>query len=583
VLIERERSGLGQAVTVGGAHGVMVAAAGGLTFDPNAAAPARAGNAGGSAPFYRTYQCGDGGWLFLAALTPRFTDLAFKALGLADLYNDPRLGGRGRAAMLHPDNSGWVSQTLADVFKTDTRDLWLKQLAAVGCPSGPVLARDDWLDHPQLDAIGMRVDVDDPERGDVVMPGVALRMHDTPGAVRGPAPARATSSTATWSETEPRWQISPSAGFVASDAAVLAGVRVLDLGAIIAGPFAGSLLADLGADVIKVEPLTGDSFRGPGFAAYNKGQRGVAVDLQQPSGRDALLALVATADVVIDNYRPGVLGRLGLEWSSLRDVNPAIVSVSITGFGDGGPLGGEAGFDPVLQAMSGMMSAQGGDSEPVFFTVPVNDVTCAAATALAALLGVLHRTRTGAGQKVTTSLAAMSALLQAGELVRFDDRPPARVGSRDHRGASVLDRYYEASDGWIRVCSRGDSASLTAVGVDADESSVASWVAARTRADACAAFNAAGIAATAARPARELVHDEAVIAADILRPDARPGREGTWTTGRHARFSRTPFDADLVAPALGEHTVQVLTEAGYTPAQIDELVAAGVVAVPAAK
>ena len=91
----------------------------------------------------------------------------------------------------------------------------------------------------------------------------------------------------------------------------LEGIRVLDLGAIIAGPFSASLLADLGADVIKVEPLTGDSFRGPGFAAYNKGQRGIALDLRHPDGKAAFLDLVRTADVVIDNYRPGVLHRLG--------------------------------------------------------------------------------------------------------------------------------------------------------------------------------------------------------------------------------------------------------------------------------
>jgi crotonobetainyl-CoA:carnitine CoA-transferase CaiB-like acyl-CoA transferase len=175
-------------------------------------------------------------------------------------------------------------------------------------------------------------------------------------------------------------------------------VRVLDLGAVIAGPYAGSLLAELGADVVKVEPPTGDSFRGPGFSAYNKGQRSLAIDLRRPQGRDAFLALARHADVVIDNYRPGVLARLGLDRDALAAVNPAIVSMSSTGFGDHGPLGEEAGFDPVLQAMSGMMRAQGGDDRPVFFSVPVNDVTTAASVALGVSAAVLHARRTGEGQ-----------------------------------------------------------------------------------------------------------------------------------------------------------------------------------------
>ncbi|TML42823.1 MAG: hypothetical protein E6G27_03205, partial [Actinobacteria bacterium] len=252
---------------------------------------------------------------------------------------------------------------IADVFRSDTRASWLGRLGAAGCPAGPVLKRGDWLDHPQLEAIGMRIDVECGEHGPVVMPGVPVILHSTPGRVQGCAPPRATEPPSIW--TEAQWATTPASttrlGARAAGGGAggpLAGVRVLDLGAIIAGPFAGALLAELGATVIKVEPLGGDSFRGPGFAAYNKGQRGLAIDLQHAKGREALLALARSTDIVIDNYRPGVLKRLGLDWSELREVNPDIVSVSITGFGDRGPLGGEPGFDPVVQAMSGMMSAQ---------------------------------------------------------------------------------------------------------------------------------------------------------------------------------------------------------------------------------
>jgi crotonobetainyl-CoA:carnitine CoA-transferase CaiB-like acyl-CoA transferase len=580
-LIERQRSGLGQTVTVSGVHGAMVASSAAMNLDTSTEPPARVGDAGGSVPFYRTYQCGDGEWLFLAALTPRFTDLAFGALGVGDLYEDPRLDGRGRAGMLHSDNVSWVTERIAGAFLSDTREHWLAVLHAAGCPAGPVLARDDWLDHPQVEAIDMRLEVDDPERGPVVMPGVPLRLHATPGGVRPPVPSPAATAGGATTWLDRPWDLPPPTTPDATGTTPpLAGVRVLDLGAIIAGPYAASLLAELGASVVKVEPLTGDSFRGPGFAAYNKGQRGIAIDLQHPSGHDVLLRLVTGADIVIDNYRPGVLGRLNLGHERLSETNPQIISVSITGFGDGGPLGDEPGFDPVLQAMSGMMSAQGGDAEPVFFTVPVNDVTAAATTALGSLIALLHRVRTGQGQKVTTSLAAMSALVQADDIVRFAGRPPARIGGRDHRGAAPLDRYYEATDGWIRVLGTGTTAhprTLEGLGLAAiDDEAIAAWVAGRSRTDAIGQLVGAGIAAVEARSTRELVDDETMIARGVLHSDPRPGRESRWTTGTYAHFGRSLLVPAANAPALGQHTLEILTEAGYTSAEVAELEQRGV-------
>lgn len=532
-LIERERSGLGQVVTVGGLHAALVAAAGAFNFDADLpeVTGRRAGGSGGPIPFYRTYQCADGEWLFLAALTPHFTERAFAALGLPDLNDDPRLEGTGRAGMLTPAHSGWVIDEIAAVFRSETRAVWLERLADAGCPCGPLLDRDDWLDHPQLAAIGMRAEVDDPERGRVVMPGPPIVL------TAAPTPVLAAVSR--------QQQRDPAAKTVGGEGrGPLDGVRVLDLGAIIAGPFAGSLLAELGADVIKVEPLTGDSFRGPGFAAYNKGQRSIALDLRSADGHAFLLDLVRTADVVIDNYRPGVVERLRIRYDDLVEVNPSIITLSVTGFGEGGPLGGEAGFDPVLQAMSGMMRAQGGADDPVFFTVPVNDVTAAASGALAVCLALFHRQRTGEGQRTWTSLAAMSALLQAGQIVRFEGRPPAPLGATDFAGPAAADRYHRVADGWIRVR-----------GADAEPS----W-AERTRADVVAELTDNGTPAVAALTAREIVVDPVEAGADAFRRDPRPGRERFWTVHRQARFSRTERSETLVAPRLDEHATEIRSE-----------------------
>jgi len=387
-----------------------------------------------------------------------------------------------------------------------------------------------------------------------------LRLWETPGAVRGPAPSLGTDEAPHW---EPRARVQ---GDSIRRNGPLDGVRVLDLGAIIAGPFGASLLGELGADVIKVEPLTGDSFRGPGFAAYNKGQRGVALDLRHPDGKAAFLRLVETADVVVDNYRPGVLGRLGITWDDLSQVNERVISVSVTGFGEGGPFGSDAGFDPVLQAMSGLMRAQGGDSDPVFFTVPVSDVAASACVALGASLALLHRFDSGRGQRASTCLAATASLLQAAELVRFEGRPPPPVGGRDHPGPSPLDRVYQASDGWIRILAT-DPDTLP-------QPDVETWARSMTRDEAVATLNAAGVSAVPARTTIELADDGHLKSYGVLHPDPRPDRDG-WTAGRHAGFSRTERADTLVSPSLGEHTRELLSEVGYTEAETDALVEAG--------
>src|SRR3712207_5310570 len=136
----------------------------------------------------------------------------------------------------------------------------------------------------------------------------------------------------------------------------------------LAGPYAGSLLATLGADVVKVEAPAGDAFRETGFV-YNLGMRGLAIDLARPAGQRAFHRLVETADVVIDNLRLGVSSRLRVDYPTLAGVNPRIVTLSVAGFGERGPLAPKPAFDPVLQAMSGMMTAQGGDSDPAFYTI----------------------------------------------------------------------------------------------------------------------------------------------------------------------------------------------------------------------
>jgi crotonobetainyl-CoA:carnitine CoA-transferase CaiB-like acyl-CoA transferase len=588
-LIEREGSGLGQGVTVSGAHGALVA--GGATFlvDTSATKPAPPPGPGGPNPFYTRYRCADGLWLFLGSLTPKFQLRALAALGLESMLQDERLGGSTAKAM-QPGTREWLREAITDAFASESREHWLAELEKADCPAGPLGERDEWLDHPQIKAIGMRVELEDPDRGHVVMPGQPLVLTGSPAQVQSPAPQLDDAGNA---GAEPIWpaRTQPAAAAAApggpaeraaSGAGPLAGITVLDLGTILAGPYAGSLLAELGADVLKVEAPEGDSFRVTGFI-YNKGMRSLAIDLRKPAGHAAFADLVRSADVVLDNYRAGVLERLKIDYDALRAINPAIVTLSVTGYGEGGPLSAKPGFDPILQGTSGMMAAQGGDDEPVFLTLAINDATAGAASVLAACLALYHRARTGEGQRVWTSLAGMSALMQCGELVRYDGRPPAIYGGRDFRGPAALDRSYQAADGWLRLQAGADAlGALTELGLlDPDagagtgadvEAQLIAAFATRGRDEVVAALRAAGIAAAPSRAIPELAADDALMGAEFLQPHRTAGGSLYYTPGRYAQFDRTAQKAVLLAPGLGEHSREILRGAGYDEAGIDELV-----------
>jgi crotonobetainyl-CoA:carnitine CoA-transferase CaiB-like acyl-CoA transferase len=573
-LLEREKSGLGQLVTVDGLHGALVAATPTFVVDLEQPLQTTAVGPSGPNPVYSPYRCADGQWLFLGALTAKFQRAAFEVLGISGILTDPRIAGDG-TRLYSPDNRDWVRKRIAAAFGSAPRDVWLEMLAANDCPSGPVSRRDGWLGHPQLVALGQRREVDDPVTGATVFPWVPVSLSETPAL----APrARRLREPAGWAG--PGFQPPPGTG--AAAAGPLAGTRVLDLGTILAGPYCGMLLAGLGADVVKVEPLDGDSFRIAGFQ-YNRGQRGLAVNLRDPAGHAAFLRLAATADVVVDNYRPGVLQRLKIGYAELSQTRPDIVTVSVTGFGDVGPLAGRPGFDPILQAMSGMMAAQGGDSDPVFLTMAVNDVTAACVSALGACAALYHRARGGGGQQVTTSLCAVSAYMQSGELTQFAGRPRARLGGRDYAGPAVLSRYYATADGFIRLHVE-NAAQLIEAGIlpagrepDGAQAAIAASLAAMSTAQAVAAVGSAGGHAVPARTQADLARDPSVAGGQYLDQLARPDGKSLVVPGRYARFSRTEANRFLPPPGLGEHTRAVLAEAGLREEEVTALVDAGAV------
>jgi crotonobetainyl-CoA:carnitine CoA-transferase CaiB-like acyl-CoA transferase len=555
----------------------MEACVSSLTLNPNGPDLDTAVGGVGRHPTYRPVRAADA-WLACGALGGKFEARLLDILGIGHILDDPRLAGRTQN-MLRPDVTPWVMEQVSAAFASRPREHWLRELAAAGIPAGPLLDRAEWLDHPQVVANDLRVSVTDPERGTVVMPGVPVCPTATPGHVRGPAPALGQHDGAPpW----PAYQDLP-AGLPPLTAGPLSGFRVLNLGTFVATPYTGFLLSELGADVIKVEPLGGDPYRHSGFGV-NRGMRSLAIDLATTDGIALLHRVVGHADVVADGLRPGVADKLGVGYQTLRAIKQDIITMSVAPFGVRGELAGSGGVDMVLQAMSGAMLAQGTGDAPVGNTIAIMDVTTAALSTFAIALALYHRQRTGEGQRVWDSLLGTSTFLALGELVRYDGRPPAIRGGTDFKGREPLDRYYPVADGWIRVQAKGPVAvtadDLKQAGLavtDVTTDSLGAAVATLTGEQAVDAFTTAGIPAVTARRLTAVLRDQALLRSEFAH--FRRADDGTTiaTPGRYATFSRTQRQGPLTPPGIGEDTREVLQMAGLDPADVQAAIDAKVV------
>jgi crotonobetainyl-CoA:carnitine CoA-transferase CaiB-like acyl-CoA transferase len=343
------------------------------------------------------------------------------------------------------------------------------------------------------------------------------------------------------------------------------------------------MLAGLGADVVKIETAAGDPFRSyrTGFSPYNRGKRSLVLDLKRPDGKELFFELVAQADVVLDNYRLGVRERLGITYDRLRAVNPRIISLSISGYGRTGPQAAMPGFDPLLQAQSGLMHAQGGDGdEPVFYRIAVNDVGSAAMAAFGIVAALYARTRTAEGQEVHTSLASQSVLLQIGELTSYPGSPPAPMGARDCVGTSALERYYECADGWIAIaCTTPASAEalMKELGVSASVQEIAAVLRPLSRHEALTRLEQAGAPAVPVLTIDDTYTDDFLEANGFYESWVDPEFGPAQGVASSARFSRTPASYGRPAPMLGQHTTEVLRDFGVSEERIDALLESGAV------
>jgi crotonobetainyl-CoA:carnitine CoA-transferase CaiB-like acyl-CoA transferase len=389
----------------------------------------------------------------------------------------------------------------------------------------------------------------------------------------------------------------------------LAGVRVLECAQIMAGPTCGALLADLGADVIKVEKIPGGDdarlYREPRiagvsapFLVMNRNKRGIALDLRHPDGRDALLRLVDDADVLVENYRPGTMDRLGVGWDVLHARNPALIYCAISGYGLTGPLGGGGGFDLVAQAFAGLMSITGEPGRPpAKVGSSVADLNAGLLAANGILAAYVHRLKTGEGQRVDTSLME-AALHQTGwhASVWFaTGASPGPLGSGHVLAAPY--QAFQARDGWLvigganqanweRICDvvgrpqwKTDPRYLDNAArmnhLEALVEDLQSVLATRDAADWLAAFERAGVPAGPVHSIGEALSHPQTLARGMVVELEHPVAGTTQALGPPVKLSATPAEVTRHAPSLGEHTREVLLERGWTAAEVDALIASG--------
>ena len=390
---------------------------------------------------------------------------------------------------------------------------------------------------------------------------------------------------------------------------ILSGIRVLDCSIAMAGPFAAQRMGDMGADVVKVEPTSGEWQRhasaggangnkiNVSFLSLNRNKRSLAVDLKAPEGKALLLELVKDADVFLQNYRPGVAERLGVDYATLSAINPRLIYVSMSGYGEDGPYRNYPGQDLLLQGMSGAMMSTGAQGAPPSAAGQyLVDAVTAYSAFEGALAALFHRERTGEGQLVQVNMLDAITTIQMQELSVFTvgDKPQAR-SAEPHAHSYIRAPYgvFATKDGYITVA----MASLKKLGelfedrfFDGLDDERDSWalrdqifakvrehLPARTSAEWLEDMRARDIWAGPVYGYADLVEDPQIKHNGTFVEYDHPTEGRVKAPGFPIRFSRTPSTVERGAPLVGEHSRELLREAGLDDAAIEALIESGVV------
>lgn len=388
----------------------------------------------------------------------------------------------------------------------------------------------------------------------------------------------------------------------------LHGVRILELTSVVLGPWACQILGDLGADVIKIEPAGGDSNRqlGPraheGMAALyltcNRNKRSVVLDLKNPAGREALLKLAETADVLVHNYRPASMQRLGLDYEAMKARNPGIIFCGTYGYSKKGPYADRAAYDDSIQAASGiaMLATKMGE-EPRYLPTIIADKTTGLAVVSSVMAALFHRERAGIGQEIEVPMyETLISYVMAEHLFGFAFDPPrgemgyTRLLSKHRRPYRTQDGYIAIlpylNDHWKSFCEASGRPDLVTdprfvslgdrlKNIDAVYSETSALVAMRTTAEWFRVLESTNVPVMLVNSLEDLITDEHLLATGFWKEVEHPTEGRLRLPGVPVTFSETPGDIRLPPPRLGEHSLEVLKAAGYDDAHIASMVASG--------
>jgi len=577
-LVSRERDGAGQRIEVP-LYDATFTAIGSRALRVHGAPAVELGQQGARAAWFGDHQTKDGRSVYFHLGNKNALDL-ITAAGALEWWQEPD-----------------AKEQVEVLFKSKTAQEWEDLAASSGTELSICRTSAEWLHHPHARGSKMIVELDDQRYGRMLQPGVQVRLSETPGEIRGPAPAPDADREDVLRLLDAPPPEPPRASrTVSTPRAALQGIKVLDLCIVLAGPTCGRTLAEFGADVIKIDGPARPSLLQAGRPnsnvpnsfnlEVNRGKRSIILDLKTPGGQEVFWKLAEDADVIVENYRKGVIDRLGVGYEQVRKRRPDIVYASLNAYGYEGPWAGRPGHEQLAQTATGMSVRFGGDGRPVLQPVALNDFGTGIMGAFAVALALLHRQRTGQGQFVNSCLAYTACVLQSPFMYDYKGKTWDEPRGQTATGFGPLQRLYQAADGWFFLGAREGELPVVA-GVEglegasglADEAlehflegrfkaePVATWVHRLTR---------AGVGSHALKTVREIMDDPWAKDHGLSLTRDHPGFGLIDTTGPAPRLSRTPVVPGRPAPQYGADTEEILAEHGLS-SDMNRLVSSGAV------
>ena len=541
----------------------------------------------GSAPFYSVYECADGNYVQLGCVHEAFIKSCSALMEISELVAEPRFDkGRGGDT---PKDVQEMRDKLTDIMKTRTAADWAAAFEAADVPFAPARHAEESLEDEQVIHNGMVHRFTDPDLGEVVQMGSPIHFTKTPASPQGPRAANV-SPLPNLTAIDSGSPSSPAG----HDAPPLTGLRVLEITNLIAGPTGGRLLADLGADVIKLEPPGGDISRPIGrtyFYNVNFNKRSVCFDARKPGAKEAIQKIAATCDAVLANLRPGATDRMGLG----PTVNPFLIETHLTGYGWTGPYAKRPGIDPLAQALMGLQRAQGGPDNPPSFPAQLapTDYTTGAMGTLGLIIALYQRKRSGVVQRVESNLLNGGVVLSSAWFSKYAGKPARPLADQQQYGLNAYHRLYQLADGWVYVAAddANAAANLKAflhVG-DLDDAGDAHPARSPLAEAMAAAFStmrldevlsklkaaSVPVAEAQAGDSTLFLEDPNSHANNFVATRQHPKVGKMQTAWNYIQFAQTNMTLGRPTPLLGEQTAEVLKESGLSEDEVQALFDSG--------